>query len=604
MTANPAIKPHRKKAPRRDQILDLRQVLGGLVSDGIITAEQAQRLVSRPQLPSVRKEHPLETVARQEWHSAIEPHEVLDLERLTRWLAAKSGLPYLRIDPLKMDLSAIAGVVSHPYAQRFHILPLSRDSEKLLVATAQPFLREWEEEISRLQRVTIERVVANPVEIRRLLTEFYKVGRAISKASITPERSVVSGVLNLEQLVDLARSDKLDANDSHIVNIVDWLLQYAFGQRASDIHLEPRRGRGRIRFRIDGVLHLVQEIPAVVMTAVTSRLKSLGRMDLVERRRPQDGRLKTKTPAGREVELRLSTMPTAFGEKLVLRIFDPEVLNRDFSGLGFSDRDSERWEWMLNKPHGIILLTGPTGSGKTTTLYSALRLLAQPEVNVCTIEDPIEMVEPSFNQMQVQANIGVDFAGGVRNLLRQDPDIIMIGEVRDLATAEMAIQASLTGHLVLSTLHTNDAVSAVTRLLELGVAPYLIRDTLVGVVAQRLLRTLCPHCKKQIAPEEVKWGDLAPPAELDEPPVYFAPVGCDECRQTGYRGRVGIYEIAPITKELRELIAAGVDVAVLRDEAMREGMRVLRMSAAEKVAMGLTTVDEVRRVVPVTGDAR
>ncbi len=576
--------------------LGLPAVLKALIGNGLITEEQARYLQRLP-ISMERGQHPLEIVARQKWRTASPPHAKLDLERLCRWLAAKVGLPYARIDPLKIDVNTVAGVVSYPYATRFQILPMAITDESIMIATAQPYQQEWEDELTRLLRRRIERVIANPRDIRRYLREFYKVGRAIREATNEGQLSRLSSVLNLEQLVELGRADQLDANDRHIVNIVDWLLQYAFEQRASDLHLEPRRDSGRIRLRIDGVLHIVQEMPPVVLAAVTSRLKSLGRMDLIEKRRPQDGRIKTKTPNGQEIELRLSTMPTAFGEKLVMRVFDPEVLKRSFGELGFPQHDMQRWEWMLSQPNGMILVTGPTGSGKTTTLYSALRRLAKPEVNVCTIEDPIEMVEPDFNQMQVQHNIGVDFAAGVRNLLRQDPDIIMVGEVRDLETAEMAIQASLTGHLILSTLHTNDAPSAITRLLEIGVPPYLLKDTLLGVVAQRLVRTLCPACKKPITAEEVEWGDLEPPKVDPAAVKYFHPAGCEECRQTGFRGRVGIYETFTITSTLQEFITEDTDLSTLRAQAIKEGMRSLRTAGVLKVASGVTTTEEVRRVV-------
>jgi general secretion pathway protein E len=576
-----------------DRLISLRQVLEGLIRDGMITADQAKPLIATQRRDS--DEHPLESVARRKWTSAQPPHELLDLERLTRWLARKAAVPYVRIDPLKIDTAAVTSLVSYPYAERFQILPLAVEDNHVTIATAQPFVREWERELGPLLRMDISRVVANPADIKRYLKEFYSVSRSIRGASAA-EAATSSGILNLEQLVELGRTDQLEPNDRHVVNLVDWLLQYAFEQRASDIHLEPRREKSYVRFRIDGVLHTVNELPTVVMSAVTSRVKALGRMDLVERRRPQDGRLKTKTPAGREVELRLSTMPTAFGEKLVLRIFDPEVLRRSFEQLGLSQDDSERWRSMLEQPHGIILVTGPTGSGKTTTLYSALRKLARPEVNVCTIEDPIEMVEPNFNQMQVQPNIGVDFAGGVRNLLRQDPDIIMVGEVRDKPTAEMAIQAALTGHLVFSTLHTNDAPSAITRLLDVGAPPYLIKATLLGIVAQRLVRTLCPHCKKPVASAEFDWGPLVPPDPLPDGAAMFLPNGCDECRHTGYRGRIGIYEIVTMSPELRRMVTADTDVALIRRQAINEGMHTLRQSGARKIALGLTTVSEVVRV--------
>jgi len=385
-----------------------------------------------------------------------------------------------------------------------------------------------------------------------------------------------------------------------VVNIVDWLLQYAFDQRASDIHVEPRRDKGLIRFRIDGILHHVYELPKAVNAAVTSRLKILGRMDVAEKRRPQDGRVKTVSQDGDEIELRLSTLPTAFGEKMVMRIFDPDVLLRSFQELGLSGEDYARWHGMTHASNGIVLVTGPTGSGKTTTLYSSLKQLATPEVNVCTIEDPIEMVEPTFNQMQVQHNIEVSFASGVRALLRQDPDIIMIGEIRDLETAEMAIQAALTGHLVISTLHTNDAPTAISRLLDLGLPPYMIRATLLGVMAQRLVRTLCPHCKIEEPVDEEAWRLLTRPFKVKPPAHFFAPKGCLECRDTGYLGRMGVYEILPMNPDVQALVREDTDLDNIRKAGFADGMRTLRLSGAQKVGAGLTTVAEVLRVTPVS----
>jgi general secretion pathway protein E len=405
---------------------------------------------------------------------------------------------------------------------------------------------------------------------------------------------------NFEQLVELGKHGHLDANDQHVVHIVDWLWQYAFEQRASDIHIEPRRDVGLVRFRIDGVLHQVYAIPQPVLIAMTSRIKLLARMEIVEKRRPQDGRIKTLSPEGEEVELRIATMPTAFGEKLVMRIFTPEVLVRDYGELGFTPDDRERWERMIKEPHGVIMVTGPTGSGKTTTLYSSMRQLATPEVNVCTIEDPIEMIEPLFNQMQVQPIIGVDFASGVRTLLRQDPDIIMVGEVRDRDTADMAVQAALTGHLVLSSLHTNDAPTAVTRLLDLGVPPYLLSSTLLGVMAQRLVRTLCPHCKKPSdPPDDETWRMITSPWRADRPAQAMAPVGCLECRMTGYFGRIGLYEIMVMTPLLRRLVIKDADDRAIREQAYKDGMKPLRVSGAMKIAAGLTTADEVMKVAPL-----
>jgi len=401
---------------------------------------------------------------------------------------------------------------------------------------------------------------------------------------------------NLEQLINLgAGNQEPDANDAHIIHIVDWLFQHAFEQRASDIHIEPRRQQGAVRLRIDGMLHSVYHFPPQVTTAVVSRLKSLGRMNVAEKRKPQDGRIKTKTPAGAEVELRLATLPTAFGEKMVLRIFDPHVLLKGFDQLGFSVEDMQRWDRMTRQPNGIILITGPTGSGKTSTLYATLKQLASPQINLCTLEDPIEMIEPAFNQTQVQPNIDLTFANGVRALMRQDPDIIMLGEIRDLETAEMAIQAALTGHLVLSTLHTNDAPGAINRLQELGVAPYLIKATLLGVMAQRLIRILCPDCKSEhrVSPDD--WHNFAPGSPA--PSSVFAATGCDHCRETGYNGRAGIYEIMLMTDTLTALISHDTDINALRRAACEEGMRQLRLAAAHKVTTGVTSMDEALRVI-------
>jgi general secretion pathway protein E len=443
----------------------------------------------------------------------------------------------------------------------------------------------------------IKLVMANPLELSRYLPEMYNLANSMHAANLAKAGQVV-GVQNFEQLVELGIDKNLDANEQHVVNIVDWLFKYAFEQRASDIHLEPRRNAGIMRFRIDGVLHQVYQIPPNIMNAITSRIKLLGRMDMVEKRRPQDGRIKTLSAEGNEIELRLSTMPTAFGEKLVMRIFSPDISSKDFIALGFSQAQANRWNTWTKAPNGIILVTGPTGSGKTTTLYSTLRMLATPEVNVCTVEEPIEMIEPAFNQMQVQQNIGLGFAEGIRTLMRQDPDIIMVGEIRDLETAEMTIQAALTGHLVLSTLHTNDSPSAVTRLLDLGVPSYLIHSTVLGIMAQRLIRTLCPSCKVAEPITQNAWNALVGKFNIPKPDHIYKAVGCMECRNTGFRGRSGIYEMFTMTPALRKLITPDTDLAKLTKQAQLEGMQPLIINGAEKVAAGLTTIEELLKVAP------
>ena len=588
------------EATQVERRLTLADILAWLVEDGHVEAAVAEQFKKERRYYR-GSSHPLVIVADQKWKSTQAPHRVLVIEVLTEWLARRVGMDYLHIDPLKIDFTAVTDVMSSAYATRFRILPVGATTKEVVVATAEPWVREWEKELSRIIKLKIRCVIANPVDIERYQVEFYNLAKSMKGAKRNAHG--VSDISNFEQLVELGSANKqLDANDAHIVRIVDWLWQYAFEQRASDIHVEPRREVGIVRFRIDGVLHQVYQIPAAVMVAMTSRIKILSRMDIVEKRRPQDGRIKTRTLDGEEVELRLSTLPTAFGEKLVMRIFDPDVLVRDFSELGFSDEDRQRWHEMTGRPNGIVLVTGPTGSGKTVTLYSTLKSLATPEVNVCTVEDPIEMVEGSFNQMQVTPAIDLGFAEGLRALMRQDPDIIMVGEIRDTETAEMAVQAALTGHLVLSTLHTNDAPSAVMRLTELGVAPYLLNSTLNGVMAQRLVRTLCPHCKQKIelhrSEDRAAWDALVAPFKAQPPAYLWKPVGCLECRMTGYQGRVGIYEVLSCSGALREQILAGADLARLRDCALKDGMKPLRVSGAMKVAAGVTSIEEVLKVAP------
>jgi general secretion pathway protein E len=579
--------------------LKLTEVLDMLVADAMVNREDADALVAENRLHR-HDGHPLVITAGKNWKSKIAPFRILNVDVLTEWMANRTGIEYFHIDPLKIDFTNLVDLMSIEYANRFAIMPLRIEGNDLVVATAEPFLRDWENTLKHTSRKSVRRVFSSPADINRYLVEFYNLARSVKSA--TKAKMDSGNIASFEQLVEMGKTDKqFDANDQHIVHIVDWLWQYAFDQRASDIHIEPRREQGLVRFRIDGVLHQVHQLPMSVVTAMTSRIKLLGRMDLMEKRRPQDGRIKTRTQEGQEIELRLSTLPTAFGEKLVMRIFDPEVLVRDFSELGFSDDDRARWEQMTTKPNGIILVTGPTGSGKTTTLYSTLKSLATPEVNVCTLEDPIEMVEPAFNQMQIQTGLDLTFAEGVRALMRQDPDIIMVGEIRDLETAEMAIQAALTGHLVISTLHTNDAPSAITRLLDLGVPYYMINATLLGIMAQRLVRTLCPHCKKPfpIQEEDVElWNGLVAPWKATRPTQLQRPQGCLECRMTGYSGRIGIYEILLMSPELRKIINAETNIAALREQANREGMKPLRISGALKVASGVTTLDEVMKTSP------
>lgn len=585
--------------------LDWRTLVQWLLDDGVISGAEAERTVARC-ASAHSAQHPLQRLSVVGMARQVDSH-VLDVELLTQWLAKRSGLDYMRIDPLKVDVGKVADVMSSAYAERHKVLPVQVSPTEVVVATAEPFIRDWVPEVERQTRRNVRLVLASPQAINSFTAEFFALAKSVRAASKSGGGS--GGFGSFEQLVELGKANKqLDANDQGVVQVVDWLWQYAFDQRASDIHLEPRREQGVIRFRIDGVLHPVYQMPIGVLNAMTARIKLLGRMDVVERRRPQDGRIKTLRPGvagarGEEVEMRLSTLPTAFGEKLVMRIFDPESTVKDLSALGFAAHDAQRWEALTRHPHGIVLVTGPTGSGKTTTLYATLKRLATEEVNVSTVEDPIEMIEPAFNQTQVQAHLDLDFAQGLRALMRQDPDIIMVGEVRDLATAEMAVQAALTGHLVFTTLHTNDAPSAIMRLMELGIPPYLINATVLGVLAQRLVRTLCPACKTQqdkagAATSRESLAELVKPWQISGSYRPYEPVGCVDCRMTGFRGRMGLYELLTITEAFKDKVSREPRLDVLRKQAVADGMRPLRLAGAMRVAEGLTTMDEVLACTP------
>jgi general secretion pathway protein E len=566
-----------------------------LQADGVIADEEAQRTIARCSAAE-SAQHALLRLANVSMRRASD-QKALDIENLTQWLAGRAGLEYLRIDPLKVDVGKVGDVMSAGYAERHRVLPVQVTPSEVVVATAEPFITDWVGEVERQTRRGVRRVIASPLEIQRYTAEFFALAKSVRAAQ---KAGSSAGGSSFEQLVELGKTNKqLDANDQSVVQVVDWLWQYAFDQRASDIHLEPRREQGVIRFRIDGVLHPVYQMPMGVLNAMTARIKLLGRMDVVEKRRPQDGRIKTRNPGGDEVEMRISTLPTAFGEKMVMRIFDPDTTVKDLAELGFSPHDAQRWEALVKRPHGIILVTGPTGSGKTTTLYSTLKRVATEEVNVSTVEDPIEMIEPAFNQTQVQPQLDFGFPEGLRALMRQDPDIIMVGEIRDLETAEMAVQAALTGHLVFSTLHTNDAPSAVTRLMELGIPPYLINATVLGVLAQRLVRTLCKQCKQ---PDETatreQLAEVVKPWSISGGYKPYRPVGCVDCRMTGYQGRMGLYELLVITEAFKDKVSREPNIDALKRQAVADGMRPLRLAGALRVAEGLTVIDEVLGATP------
>ena len=589
-------------------------VLEALVGQGMLTPQQAQEILAREPAARARvlKAQGGSTPGKEAARYDVSPVEVvaafqvplsngrgvLDEDRVTEAAARAAGIPYQKIDALKLDMALATRIVSRPYAQKHVLLPLERTEQgRLRVAVANPFDRELFESFHRLTGMPVEPVLSAKADILRSIAHIYGFNKTLARAADDFGAGAVGAqVSNFEQLVSLSGTQELEASDRPVVQAVDYLLRYAFDNRASDIHLEPKRATSLVRLRIDGVLHPVYTLPAQVHAPMVSRVKMLARIDISEKRKPQDGRIKTERD-GREVELRVSTLPTAFGEKVVIRIFDPETLVQDIAQLGFEQDEKASFESWIDRPHGLILVTGPTGSGKTTTLYSALKALAGPDVNVTTIEDPIEMVWDAFNQVQVQPKAGLDFAGALRHILRQDPDVIMVGEIRDAETAENAIQAALTGHLVLSTLHTNDALGAVARMRDLGVPSFLLAQSLLGVMAQRLLRRVCSHCAEEttLTPDEL----LALQAPLPLLPGgvrLLKGAGCVRCRGTGFVGRTGVFEIVTSGGELRDLISREAPYDVLVDAARRSGMRTLREAAVRKLAQGLTAFDEVVRM--------
>ncbi|MCK6530497.1 GspE/PulE family protein [Myxococcota bacterium] len=513
---------------------------------------------------------------------------------ITEAVARHLGLPYVVPDPLQLDYRLVTETFQGAFAERHLVMPIRRAGKTLTVAVANPFDTQLVENLERFTGSRIEVVVASKADILRTILEYHGFKKSMDVAA-EQFRTELVDIANLEQFWKMTGAGEPDAEARPVVQAVWFLFNYAFEQRASDIHIEPKREFSLVRLRIDGVLHKVHMLPKVVHPAIVSRIKTLARMDIAEKRRPQDGRIKTEH-GEREVELRVSSTPTVFGEKVVIRIFDPEVLLQDVESLGFFPREQELFESFLSHTTGLILVSGPTGSGKTTTLYSSLQYLSSPTVNVCTIEDPIEMVHEEFNQMAVQPKIGFDFAHALRTVLRQDPDVVMVGEIRDNETAELAIQAALTGHLVLSTLHTNDAATAVTRLLDLGVMPFLISSVLVGVVAQRLMRTNCVHCRMDTFLSQEQVQALAIPGGDGRRLRVRYGAGCARCRGTGYKGRTGVFEVMPINEKIRQLVHDRATAREIKREAMSEGMLTLREYAIKRLAQGVTTYEEVVRV--------
>lgn len=526
--------------------------------------------------------------------SAAPPEKVLDEDMIYRALAKSWKLTYRKIDPLKLDLNVVTGYISQSFALKHRLLPLEVDAGKLMVATPDPFNYEAIKDVEMVSRLKVVPVVSAKSDIEKLIREIFGFRYSISAAQdLFSGKGVDLG--NLERFVTLNTQEDLPATDQHIVHAVNHVFSYAFDQKASDIHIEPKRNICLVRMRIDGVLHTVYKLPRQLHNAVLSRIKTLSGLDMAEKRRPQDGRIKMQKQET-EVEIRVSTIPVAFGEKAVMRIMDPDVLFQDLEKLGFSKMDFTKYKRLITLPFGIVLVTGPTGSGKSTTLYSSLRLLSSSEVNITTIEDPVEMIHEEFNQIAVQPAIDVTFGSVLRNIMRQDPDIIMVGEIRDLETAQAAVQAALTGHLVLSTLHTNDSVSAIFRLLDLGIPPYLVHASLNGIVAQRLVRRICPNCTQTIEMETAELAELGLAVGKTGKVTLCHGKGCNKCRGTGYKGRAGIYEVLPYTDELKRLSNPDSSLKALRKKAVEQGLILLRRNGIQKMLAGETTYQEILRI--------
>jgi general secretion pathway protein E len=584
-----------------DRNLSLRDVLETLIKLQLLTHQEVASLQG---LWSKSKEHPLTLVSELRIKARGSASKMMTPDEIFSMLAQEWKTQYVRVDPLKVAIEVVGSLIPMAYAERLNIVPIDLTENKVVILTAEPFALSWVDEIKAQLKRDIEIRIGSPRQIKHLLNEIFVIqkafrGMAREQGANGAEkmRLLRQGKLGeLDSLIEKSRGRTLSAQDGFVAKIVDWLINFATLERASDIHLEPKKGLGQVRFRVDGDLRVVYRLDHEALMMVIARFKILGEMKLDEKRKPQDGGIKRKLDNGKLVEMRLSTLPTNFGEKLVVRIFDRNVTGQDLSFIGFDQEDLSVWDRLIHEPQGLILVTGPTGSGKTTTLYTSLNQVATPDVNVCTAEDPIEMEADAFNQVQVNPAIGLNFAECIRSFLRQDPDIIMVGEIRDFETGEMAIQSSLTGHLVFSTLHTNGALATIQRLVDLGLPTFLINSSLTGILAQRLIKKLCPHCKRSVPLDKNKWEALLDGEEFLPPKFIFEAVGCEECKNTGYSGRLCVYELVEMNDRIKKTIHPDVDITELREKT-RGMYRSIRVNGARKIFEGVTSLEEVLKIV-------
>ena len=549
---------------------------------------EIRRLMGRQRIAYALSE--IELIASFRFRRLDIPEDLVDEDCISRVVAEEKGVPYVVLDPLQLDYRLITDTFGGPFAERHLIVTLDDQKEAMTLAMAEPWNQELVQSIERIKGKRILPVAAAKRNVLQVIAEFHGFRSSMRAAELKYGNDRLD-LGNLEQLHILG-AESLDGSEQPVVQAVEYLLNYALDNRVSDIHIEPKREEAIVRMRIDGVLHRVHRMPKVVHPAIISRLKTMSRLDIAERRRPQDGRFKTRYK-DEEVELRISTAPTAFGEKLVARIFDPGVLIQDIEKLGFFHRELECMRQMITSNTGLVLVVGPTGSGKTTTLYSSLHYIASPRINVITLEDPIEMVHEKFNQMAMQPKIGLTFGSALKTVLRQDPDVVMVGEIRDEDTASNVVQAAMTGHLVISTIHTGEAAGAVSRMLDLGVMPFLLSGVVLGVVAQRLVRKVCPFCAVDDYLSEEEINSLRIPNARGKRLKIKRGKGCVKCRNTGYLGRTGLFEVMQITPRIQRLINERASTQEIKREALNDGMLTLREYGIKKIAEGLTTPEEV-----------